>query len=65
MSKQERQAFIAETLKAKGYINRSDIKERFGVGDATAASDFALFKAANNGGIKYNNVLRRYEKYDV
>lgn len=57
---QYRQAWIAEMLKVYGFINRHHLQRKFGVSEATAATDFREFNAANPGAMLYCPARKHY-----
>ena len=57
---QHRQAWIAETLRVFGFINREHIERKFGI-STPASIDLAAFQKANPEAISYNMSAKRYE----
>jgi len=58
---QHRQAWIAETLRVFGFINREHIERKFGISTPQASIDLAAFQKANPEAISYNMSAKRYE----
>jgi hypothetical protein len=58
---EHRQAWIAETLRVFGFINREHIERKFGVSTPQASYDLKEFQRANPNAITYNKTARRYE----
>jgi hypothetical protein len=58
---QHRQAWIAETLRVFGYINREHIERKFGISTPQASMDLRAFLKANPEAIVYNMSAKRYE----
>lgn len=56
-----RQEWIAYNLDNFGFINRADIKARFGMSIVQASIDLSLFQKQNPGVLTYNKFTRRYE----
>lgn len=57
---EQRQAWIAETLRVFGYINREHIMRKFGVSCPQASADIRQFKEANPGAIRYDGSAKCY-----
>lgn len=58
---QMRHSYISEFIKKNGYINRSDITDKFGVSIPQASTDLARWMANNPEKIEYNPKTKRYE----
>lgn len=60
-AEQQRHLFITEHLKENGFINRSDLMEKFKISIAQASIDFRKWKQNNPGKIEFNPKVKRYE----
>jgi hypothetical protein len=58
---QRRQWFIGDTLVRKGFINRADLVNAFGISAPQASTDIQAWLAANPGKATYNASAKRYE----
>lgn len=56
----QRQDWIAETLRVFGFINRAHVMRKFGVSMPTAANDFTRFQAERPGLMTYDRATKRY-----
>ncbi len=56
-----RQEWIGDRIAAVGYINRSDVMEKFEVSIPTASRDLRVFQENHPGILHYNLTLKRYE----
>lgn len=56
-----RQAWIAETVRVFGFINREHIERKFGISTPQASVDLQLFQSENPRVIHYNKSTKRYE----
>lgn len=56
-----RQAWIAETLRVFGFINREHIMKKFEVSLPQASNDLKQFQAERPGLMAYNSSTKRYE----
>lgn len=59
---EQRMDFIAKTLDEKGYINRKDLMDKFGISTPQASIDLRNYSKLLPGFIKYNTRLKRYEE---
>ena len=57
---EQRLAWIAETVRARGYINRKDLQDKFGISTPQASHDLSEFQRLNPGVIEYDASLKRY-----
>lgn len=60
---QQRQEWIAETLRVFGYINREHIELKFGISTPQASADLQKFQCENPQAITYNKFSKRYERH--
>ncbi len=58
---EQRMNFIAETLREKGFINRKDIMDQFGISTPQASKDLKDYQDILPDDVKYNMKLKRYE----
>lgn len=56
----ERQLWIAESLRVFGFINRGVMRRKYGISAALAKSDLRAFLKANPGRMLYNAKLKVY-----
>lgn len=61
-TQKKRLAYIEFRLNFLGSISRRDLKNRFGIQDAAATRDISLYKDRAGKNIKYNEVLKIYER---
>ncbi len=59
---EQRQEWIAETVRVFGYINREHIVRKFGVSVPAASGDLKVFQKRNPAAITYNSTTKRYEE---
>ena len=59
-AKRQRLAFIEETVRRDGRINRSDLEKTFDVSTPTASTDFSDFEAQRPGAIRYDTTAKAY-----
>lgn len=59
----QRQEWIAETLRVFGFINRAHLERKFGISTPQAALDLRLFQRNNPAAMTYNASAKRYEVY--
>jgi len=57
----ERLAFIERVAWWRGAVNRSDLREIFGISAAQASADLQLYLELNPGALAYNLKAKRYE----
>lgn len=57
---EQRQVWIAETLRVFGYINRCHIERKFSVSHQTAADDLRNFRIDNPDAMHYDTRAKRY-----
>jgi hypothetical protein len=57
---QQRQDWIAETLRVFGFINREHLERKFGISPSQASLDLAAFKRAHPTAITYDASAKRY-----
>ncbi len=57
----QRQAWIAETIRIFGFINREHIERKFEISTPQASVDIQRFIDANPGVLTYNKSAKRYE----
>lgn len=57
---QQRQEWIAETVRVFGFINREHIVRKFGVSTPQASMDLNEFQRARPGCIAYDKSAKRY-----
>lgn len=60
----QRQAWIAETLRIFGFINRDHLMKKFGISRPQASLDLATFQRRHPGAIRYHPSERRYVVQD-
>lgn len=58
---QQRQEWIAETIRVFGFINREHIERKFGISTPQASYDLSRFQTENPDAIQYNKSSKRYE----
>jgi hypothetical protein len=58
---EQRQLWIAETLRVFGFINREHIQRKFNISCPQASKDLQDFQRSNPSAIVYNKVSKRYE----
>lgn len=56
----QRQEWIAETVRVFGFINRDHIVRKFGVSVPTASLDLQEFQRANPSCVTYDKSAKRY-----
>lgn len=59
---ERRQWALAELLIAKGYFNRRDLCETFGISVPQASIDIRTWLSRNQGAAVYNTTTKRYER---
>jgi hypothetical protein len=57
---EQRQEWIAETVRVFGFINREHIVRKFGVSTPQASLDLRHFQGLNPKAIKYDKTAKRY-----
>jgi predicted DNA-binding transcriptional regulator AlpA len=57
---QQRQAWIAETLRVFGFINREHLQRKFGISQPQASKDLADFQRAHSTEMRYDLSTKRY-----
>lgn len=57
----ERLGFIERTAWWRGIVNRSDLREVFGISAAQASADLQLYQEMNPGALAYSLNAKRYE----
>lgn len=57
---QQRINYIAETLRALGYINREHLIQKFGISTPQASHDLTVFQRIHPNAIKYDRSAKRY-----
>ncbi len=57
----ERLAFLERVAWWQGAVNRSDLREVFGISAAQASADLQLYQQLNPGALAYNLKAKRYE----
>ena len=63
--KQQRQAWIAETLRVFGYLRREHIQRKFGISTAQASLDIADFLKENPDAMSYDRSAKLYRSNDA
>jgi hypothetical protein len=58
--KTERLAWIEETVRVFGFINREHITRKFGISTPQASMDLRDFQRLNPGAIQYDATAKRY-----
>lgn len=61
---EQRQEWIAETLRVFGFINREHLMRKFGISMPQASSDIQAFQRRHPGAIAYNLSAKRYVAVD-
>jgi hypothetical protein len=56
----QRQEWIAETLRVFGFINRVHVMRKFGISSPQASLDLARFQEERPGAMVYDQSLKRY-----
>lgn len=56
----QRQAWIAETLRLFGFINRGHLQLKFGISMPQASKDLSKFQRANPGAMQYDPSRKCY-----
>ncbi|MCH8474438.1 MAG: WYL domain-containing protein [Opitutales bacterium] len=64
-SERQRLAFIERMLFWRGYINRKDVIDYFGISPPQATNDLVHYTTLNPEGCRYNVRKRRYETTDT
>ena len=59
---QQRHDFIAQRIQKPGFINRSDIMQKFGVSTPTASHDLTKFQDLHPGQMVYDATAKRYQR---
>lgn len=57
----QRHEFISELLKTQGFLNRSDLIDKFEIGLVQASRDINNFMKSHPSAMKYNLQNKRYE----
>lgn len=57
---QQRQDWIAETLRVFGFINREHLERKFGISTPQASLDLNRFRRAHTNLIRYDLSTKRY-----
>jgi hypothetical protein len=55
-----RQAWIAETLRVYGFINREHLQRKFGISQPQASHDLKVFQRDNPAEIRYDSSRKCY-----
>jgi hypothetical protein len=58
---EQRQAWISESLRVYGFINRRHVQMKFGVSSSLASLDLRQFLEANPDAATYNTSEKTYE----
>lgn len=58
--KEQRQQWIAETLRIFGFIRREHIERKFGVSTQQASIDLSAFRKENPRAIEYDSSAKLY-----
>lgn len=58
----QRMAWIAETLRVFGFINREHLQVKFGISQPQASMDLQRFARTHPDAITYNLSAKRYER---
>lgn len=58
---QQRQNWIAETLRVFGFINREHLVKKFGISVPQASLDLSRYHARHPRAMIYNKSAKRYE----
>lgn len=64
-STRERFVFIEDIIEQRGYINRRDIRERFGVSEPQAANDFRAYLKLAPHNIWFDRSAKCYKRHDL
>jgi len=56
----QRMAWIAETLRVFGFINRSHLMRKFGISEPQASHDLAEYARLYPGAMRYDTSSKRY-----
>ncbi len=57
---QQRQDWIAETLRVFGFINREHLMRKFGISQPQASADLAAFQRAHPTAMTYDGSAKHY-----
>lgn len=57
----QRMAWIAETLRVFGYINRHHLQLKFGISKPQASADLTTFQRLYPDAMKYNQYAKYYQ----
>lgn len=61
---EQRMAWIAETLRVFGFINREHLMRKFGISQPQASLDLKAFQRANPRAMTYDVSTKRYVAAD-
>jgi len=62
---EQRLRLIDFLLQRYGHVGRAELEDYFGIGEATATRDFAMYLAKAPGNALLNNVSKRYVRAET